>query len=227
MDQLQPKAVLFDMDGVLIDSMPVHVLTWQTLYKRYGINVADERIYMDEGRVGVSNIANIFAEEKGQKLSTKECKALYEEKTAEVRKAAVPGVIADMPDFLAMVRQCGCATSVVTGSGQMTLLAKLDKYYPQGFDHEKMVTALDVTQGKPHPEPYLKGLAKHDIKPSEAIVIENAPLGVAAAKAAGIFVLAINTGPLPNSILADEGADVVVNSAKELMEWWQNNIKKN
>ena len=71
------------------------------------------------------------------------------------------------------------------------------------------MTALDVTNGKPDPEPYLKGLAIAGIQPQEAIVIENAPLGVRAGKAAGIFTVAVTTGPVPREAFEKEGADII------------------
>jgi beta-phosphoglucomutase-like phosphatase (HAD superfamily) len=73
-----------------------------------------------------------------------------------------------------------------------------------------MVTGFDVKLGKPYPEPYLKGLQKAGIKPEEGIVVENAPLGVEAAHAAGIFTIAANTGPLDDAILKNAGADIVL-----------------
>ena len=73
-----------------------------------------------------------------------------------------------------------------------------------------MVTAFDVRQGKPHPEPYLKGLEKAGVAAAEALVVENAPLGVQAAVAAGIFTVAVNTGPIPAEKLREAGAGVVL-----------------
>ena len=84
-----------------------------------------------------------------------------------------------------------------------------------------MVTAFDVTEGKPSPEPYLTGLKKGRLQPNEGIVVENAPLGVQAASSAGIFTLAVNTGPLPNRILWDSGANVLFRSMVELSEQWK------
>lgn len=82
-----------------------------------------------------------------------------------------------------------------------------------------MVTAFDVKHGKPDPEPYLMGLQKGgDLKPNQAIVIENAPLGIESAVRAGIFTIAVNTGPLPDSVLADAGASVVFDSMETLLE---------
>ena len=73
-----------------------------------------------------------------------------------------------------------------------------------------MVTGFDVKRGKPDPEPYLMGLEKAGVKAEEAIVVENAPLGVESAKGAGIFTIAANTGPLEDNILKEAGADIVL-----------------
>jgi beta-phosphoglucomutase-like phosphatase (HAD superfamily) len=90
------------------------------------------------------------------------------------------------------------------------LLERLEEHYPGFFRQELMVTGFDVKRGKPDPEPYLMGLQKTGVSADEAIVVENAPLGVEAAKGAGIFTIAANTGPLEDSILKDAGADIVV-----------------
>ncbi len=84
-----------------------------------------------------------------------------------------------------------------------------------------MVTAFDVKYGKPNPEPYLMALKKANIQANEAIVIENAPLGVRAGVAAGIFTIAVNTGPLPDQVLLDEGADYLFPSMAAFNENWE------
>jgi beta-phosphoglucomutase-like phosphatase (HAD superfamily) len=83
-----------------------------------------------------------------------------------------------------------------------------------------MVTAYDVKHGKPNPEPYLIALEKGGLKANEAVVVENAPLGVQAGVAAGIFTIAVNTGPLPDKVLLDAGANMLFSSMKELSEKW-------
>ena len=88
---------------------------------------------------------------------------------------------------------------VVTGSGQRTLLDKLETDFKGLLHHELMVTSFDVKHGKPAPDPYLAGMQKTGVSPWETIVIENAPLGVQAAVAARCFTIAVNTGPLPLS----------------------------
>ena len=89
-----------------------------------------------------------------------------------------------------------------------------------GTDKELMVTAFDVKYGKPHPEPYLMALKKGDLKADEAVVIENAPLGVEAGHKAGIFTIAVNTGPLDGQVLLDAGADLLFPSMQALCDSW-------
>ena len=83
-----------------------------------------------------------------------------------------------------------------------------------------MVTAFDIKYGKPNPDPYLMALTKADLQPNEAIVIENAPLGVQAGVAAGIFTIAVNTGPLPDQVLWDAGANLLFPSMPTFNEEW-------
>ena len=89
-----------------------------------------------------------------------------------------------------------------------------------GTDKELMVTAFDVKYGKPHPEPYLMALKKGDLKADEPVVIENAPLGVEAGHKAGIFTIAVNTGPLDGQVLLDAGADLLFPSMQALCDSW-------
>ena len=109
----------------------------------------------------------------------------------------------------------------MTGSGQKSLLERLQTNFPSIFREELMVTAFDVKKGKPDPEPYLMGLKKAgNLMPNESIVVENAPLGVRAGVASGCFTIAVNTGPLPDSALLDEGADILFPSMQALCDEW-------
>ena len=85
---------------------------------------------------------------------------------------------------------------------------------------ENIISAFDVTRGKPHPEPYLKALQRAGLEPSEALVVENAPLGVKSSSAARIFTIGVNTGPLDTNVLYKNGADLVLDSMHELFEKW-------
>ena len=129
----------------------------------------------------------------------------------------MPGAL----DLLRKIKADGIQIQVVTGSAQSSLLDRLNSHFPDIFKPELMVTAFDVKYGKPNPEPYLMGLKKGGIKANEAIVVENAPLGVQAAVAADIFTVAVNTGPLPDSVLTDAGANLLFSSMNELSQSWE------
>jgi len=123
-----------------------------------------------------------------------------------------------MPDadrMLSALRDAGLRRILVTGSGQGSLLDEINRDYPGIFLEGDRITAYDVSHGKPHPEPYLKGLERASMKPWEAIVVENAPLGVQAGHDAGCFTIAVATGPIPQEELYKAGADLVFSSMAE------------
>ena len=126
-----------------------------------------------------------------------------------------------------LMQKDGLIPTVVTGSGQLSLLERLEHNYPGMFRKELMVTAFDVKYGKPNPEPYLMALKKGGLKADEAIVVENAPLGVEAGHNAGIFTIAVNTGPLDGQVLLDAGADLLLPSMQALSDHWDTLFEKN
>ena len=112
-------------------------------------------------------------------------------------------------DMLRILRDAGIKRVLVTGSGQDSLLRRLNDDYPMTFADDMRVTARDVSHGKPSPEPYLKGLEKAGEPAGSTIVVENAPLGVQAGHASGCFTVGITTGPIPADELYSHGADIV------------------
>ena len=123
-------------------------------------------------------------------------------------------------ELLQDIKAQGITPVLVTGSGQRSLLDRLSHHYPGIFTPERMVTAFDVKYGKPNPEPYLMGLKKAGVQAHEALVVENAPLGVQAGVAAGIFTLGVNTGPMADHVLTDAGANQLFPSMQALHEGW-------
>ena len=215
------KAVLFDMDGVLYDSMKWHSKSWKETMDEYNIESTPEEFYLYEGMVGRSTINHLMQREKGRAATEDEVKEIYKRKTELFSEYNDGGLIPYAYDFVSKVNSGGFQPIVVTGSGQPTLINKLEKSFHGLFKKDLMVTAFDVKHGKPHPEPYLMGLQKGgDLQPNQAIVIENAPRGVEAAVAAGIFCIAVNTGPLPDKVLEDAGANIVLPSMKALYDNW-------
>jgi len=214
------KAVLIDMDGVLFDSMPVHVSAWTQTFKDQGLNFTEEEGYLHEGRTGSGTIHLVYQRELGRKATSEEIHHVYTRKSdlfdSHPESPIMPGAL----DLLNQLEKNNLKRILVTGSGQKALLSKMNLFFPGHFVPERMVTAYDVTKGKPDPEPYLQGLHKAGIEASNAIVIENAPLGVEAAKAAGIFTIAVNTGKLSDHHLWDAGADLLFHGMPALNQAW-------
>ena len=220
------KAVLFDMDGVLFDSMPIHAQAWQETMEKYIPASNPEDYYLFEGRTGFSTINILFNRQLGRSASEEEVQRIYAQKA---RRFAELDYSSPMPGALAVldkVKSLGLYALIVTGSGQQSLFEKIDCYFPGYFDRRQMVTAYDVEHGKPHPEPYLTGLKKAGVKASEAIVVENAPLGIESAVAAGIYTVAVNTGPLSDQVLWDAGANVLYPTMQALAADFENLVKK-
>ena len=215
------KAVLFDKDGVLFDSMKNHAEAWVEAMKRYGMHMEKEEAYLHEGRTGSGTINIISQRERGHQATEQEVKEIYQTKSDIFNSLPKAEPMPGAYELLQKIKKGGLIPMVVTGSGQLSLLDKLNHSYPDVFKQELMVTAFDVKYGKPNPEPYLMALQKAHIKANEAIVVENAPLGVRAGVAAGIFTVALNTGPLPDKALLDEGADLLFPSMQTFNENWE------
>ncbi len=208
--RLDPKAVLIDMDGVLYNSMPYHAEAWYKAVSSQGITCTLEEFFLYEGRTGASTIDLIFNRAYGRDATEEEKKQIYARKCEFFERKGAAAVMPGSFDFLQQVKSLGLLPVLVTGSGQRTLLSKLSHDFPSIFTPQTMVTSFDVKYGKPHPEPYLIGLQKASVQPWQAIVVENAPLGVQAGVAARIFTVAVNTGPLPDQMLIEAGADYLL-----------------
>jgi beta-phosphoglucomutase len=217
------KAVFFDMDGVLYDSMPNHAQTWVESFQAAGINFPAYEAYLNEGRTGPSTIKVAF-EKYGDRPATEEdIQKIYDHKTELMLKAPTPKIMPGMQIVLKQTMAAGLQVIVVTGSKQPSLISRLKNDF--NIEDENVVSGFDVKKGKPDPEPYLMALKKAECKASEALVIENAPLGVTASCGADIVTIAVNTGILEQEILITAGAGMVLSSTQELADKWESLIK--
>ncbi|MBP5498142.1 MAG: HAD-IA family hydrolase [Muribaculaceae bacterium] len=216
---LEITTALIDMDGVLYDSMKNHTRAWYKLMTKNGIKATRDEFYAYEGMTGTETLKMLFRQRAGKILTNDEAVALYKVKTRYFHELGEPNVIEGVRDVLQILKEHGVARMLVTGSGQQSVLERVDRDFPELFAQER-ITAADVSHGKPNPEPYLKGMSKMGAKPNQCMVIENAPLGVQAGHAAGCFTIGITTGPIPQKDLLKAGADLVFPSmedfAKEL-----------
>ena len=228
-EALSPKAVLFDMDGVLYDSMPNHAIAWQEAMNSAGLTMTAYDAYATEGQRGPDTIRQMARQQWGHDISEEEGQRLYDEKARRFHALPEAPLMPGIMGIMEQIRAQGWQIGVVTGSGQRPLLERLQRDFGAFVAPDHIVTAYDVSRGKPHPDPYLMGLRKMgNLEPWQAVVVENAPLGVRASVAAGIFTIGVNTGILTEESLQEEGADLTFPTMNDLnLQWnelWKNEV---
>ena len=214
------KAVFFDQDGVLYNSMPFHSQSWLLAMTEHGLPFTAEQTYRNEGRTGAAVIDEAYRLIHGVGAPQELIEAIYAAKSGHFNRLTggkLPELIPGIKEVLTFLHQKGVQCWVVTGSGQRSLLDSLEETFPGIFTG--FITAYDVTHGKPSPEPYLKAWEHTGFAKEQCLVVENAPLGVRAGKAAGLYTIAVNTGPLPDSDLVAEGADQVLPDMNALLQY--------
>lgn len=182
------KAVLFDYDGVLADTMEDNFIAWAYAFRQYDITIWREDYFLLEGmtpKAIAEQLGKRFGLVQVQYLSIPELKANY------YREHNNFHLYEGVTDTLKALRARNIRLALVSGAAedrirQMTPADVLNFF-------TVILSADHVTQPKPHPEPYLKGLKLLGVARDEAIVVENAPLGVQSAKAAGIYCIALLT----------------------------------
>lgn len=212
------SCVLFDMDGVLYDSMPLHAEAWIKAMHSFGIEMTAHEAYMTEGQRGIDTIRQMVREQQGRTITEQEAQAMYDEKARLFHLNPKAPIFDGVVDLMKRLKADGMAICIVTGSAQRPLIQRLTDDFGAFVDPQHIVTAYDVSHGKPHPEPYLKGLQKAGA--TAGIVIENAPMGIRAGVAAGCRTIAVNSGPLADDILLAEHPHRLYHSIREVERDW-------
>jgi len=204
------KGVLLDFDGVVLKSMEQHYDAWSRVFAEKGTRIDRKVFYRMEGQ-GVNTIARQLAEhynlnpDETEEWVTAKVRYYYQQEKAEF-----------YPYFREMLKNLNDRSvplAVVTGGNKQRVKSTIDKHLQGRFD--ALVSFDDVENGKPHPEPFLRGAEKLGLPASECIVIENAPLGIRSARDAGCHVIAITT-TLPAGEL--DGAHTIVNDFRQAEE---------
>lgn len=199
-------AVLFDMDGVIIDNTPLHRRVWGEFARQHGLDPSDAEIRRADGRRAVDVVRMLFGaepsdEEVGRLAAAREVLYRQELRTAPV--SAVPGV----RDFLASLGAAGLPRVLATSATHDNVAVVLSRL-ELGAMFDAVVSAEHVRHGKPHPEVYLEA-ARRAKAPAEAcLVVEDALPGIQSAKAAGAWCLGLSTSQSQEALQA-AGADWV------------------
>jgi len=212
------KAIIFDVDGVLVDSMPFQAEAWVKTFKEVGINITREDIYELEGSNNKKLIELIF-EKAGKEPEPWHLEQLPEKKREALEFDRIKPYEGIMNCLEVLKRHFKLA--LVSGSHNDTVNKIVNKYFSNYFD--VIITGSDLERGKPNPDPYLKALEKLDLTKNECIVIENAPLGITAAKRAGLYCVAVASMLEPEKI---KHADLVLEDHAALFKYLKSLIAK-
>lgn len=207
------KAVILDMDGVVLDSMPYYAAAWRIALAECGVVPPEIEFYRHESEDADLSVRHFF------RAANKEVSADTVDKIARrvtelywsfAHIAPRPGAF----EVCAHLKKAGLALALVTGSPA----SEVDRFL--GADQIGLFDAIisrdDVQRGKPNPEPFQAALDKLDLAPEQALAIENAPLGIRSAKDAGLLTIAL-TSTLPPEELNE--ADLVLDSLDRLPGW--------
>ncbi|MCZ7582942.1 MAG: HAD family phosphatase [Deltaproteobacteria bacterium] len=173
-------AVIFDVDGVLIDTMGYHADAWVRAGQELGVEVDEEEVYRREGEPGLKT-AKDFMRIAGM-MSTKARARAFVGKKEEVYQqiAAQPRVFPNATQLLDALEQCGMLLAFVTGTSREEIRRTLPPVFEPYF--KTSVCGDEVMRGKPNPEPYMAAMRTLGTNPRETLVIENAPYGIRSGK---------------------------------------------
>jgi beta-phosphoglucomutase len=205
------EGVLFDLDGVIVDTLHYHYLAWNHMFEKLGGSVSEHIVLLHEGR-NSREILPILMKESGviipenQREKFIETKRAYYRSIVQVKK--YPGAFA----VIDTLRGRGYKIALVTACALENMRHSINSEQQEHFDF--ILTGDEVPRAKPSPDPYLTAAGRLKVKPEKCMVVENAPLGIEAAKNAGMYCVAIET-TLGKEHLSS--ADCILQSIDELL----------
>jgi beta-phosphoglucomutase len=207
------EAVLFDMDGVLVDSEELIFLAAKEMFREHGISVFKEDFKPYIGTGENSYLGNV-AKKYGFPMNIPRDKA----RTYEIYAEMAPQKLKLLPGVVSFIEKCknkNLRLAVATSADEIKMKVNLKAVGLDTGIFDATVNGLEVVHKKPHPEIYMKAAEKLNLEPSACLIVEDAVNGVEAAKASGAKCLAVT-----NSFSANElqKADWIVNNLSEISE---------
>ncbi len=208
------KAIIFDVDGVLVDSMRFQADAWVKTFNEVEITITRRDIYELEGSNDSRLIKAIF-EKAGREPEPWHLEQLPEKKREALEFDRIEP-FEGIRDCLKELKQ-HFKLAMVSGSNRDTVEKIVNKFFPGCFD--VVINGSDLERGKPDPDPFLKALEKLDLTKNECIVVENSPLGTTAARRAGLYCVAVASMLEPEMV---QHADLVLKDHAALLCYLKN-----
>lgn len=212
------KGVLFDMDGVLVDSEPFICKAAILMFSEIGLEVYPDDFKPFVG-MGENRYIGGVAEKYGLNVTIKEVKA----RTYEIYKDIIRGKLKPLPgarEFVGKCRDRGFRLAIATSADLVKMEANLEETGLYADLFNATVNGLEVENKKPSPDIYLRAAEKIGLKPDECLVIEDALSGIRAAKSAGCRCLAVTSSFSQDSLQeADWVCNTLLNVPEEALNW--------
>ncbi len=192
------RAVLFDMDGVVIDNLPYHVDAWLLYCERHGIHLTREIFYKDLNGL---NSKDTFEWLLKREITREEIIEMEEEKE-EIYRGFYKPFLSPAPglmDFLALLKANGIKTALGTSAGPGNIDFILDGLGIRA-EFDAVIGGAEVTKGKPDPEIYLRAAGLVHVSPEDCWVIEDSLQGIEAGLSAGMKVVGMTTSHSPDEL---------------------------
>jgi len=207
------SAVIFDMDGVLVDNRDVHIEAFQKLFEKEGLHATYEQILMTFGMVNTEIFDTLFGKGKFTpeqvKRMTDEKEEIYRDIFAKKIEPA-PGLI----DFLKELKSKGTKIAVGSSGPRVNVEFVLERC-AIGEYFDAIADGNMISKGKPDPEVFLLAASLLDKNPEQCIVFEDALVGIEAGKRAGMTVIAMDT-TFPEERLEGSGYDKLIHTFKDV-----------
>jgi beta-phosphoglucomutase len=184
------RAVIFDWDGVVVDSGQASVEAYQRIFREVGIELDQRAIRLREGQPTPELITSLL-KQQGSSVTADELRSMVERRRSYDLESGKRRIFPSMFDLIHRLRGAGFQTAVVTGSSRPSLSRLLTPGLASDLD--VLVCAGDVKRPKPDPEPFLLAASRLQISPAQCVVVENAPFGIQAALSAGCRVIGLCT----------------------------------
>lgn len=192
---MEPAGVIFDLDGTLADTMPLHYEAWRTMCGRYGLVLTEDRFYALGGRPTVE-VTKLVVNESGRSLDVAALAAEKERLFLELIDRVTP-----IEPVVAVARKLHGRTPLAVATGaDYAIGSRVLGYLGIGDLFSALVTSDDVTQHKPDPAIFLEASRRIGVEPRQCLVYEDADLGIEAARRAGMDVIDVRTFYRPRRV---------------------------
>ncbi|MDP2933481.1 MAG: HAD family phosphatase [bacterium] len=199
------QAVIFDMDGVVVDNTDYHIKAWQAFSERHGYKVTAKQVREEfMGRLNMEVYKKIF----GTDTPEKKMRRMMEQRELLYRKLYSKAIrpLPGLPEFLRLLKSHRIPVALATAAPTVNVRwvlrkTKLGKFF------KKVVDGAGRVRGKPHPDIFLKAAKLINVRPADCVVLEDTILGLLAARRAGMRAVGVATTYSKNALVP---ADIVI-----------------